>query len=232
METNPSVKHSSTSNDLKSGNGKKPNDAAGRALAANLVDHMNDRNRGYSLLLSAQSLAYQRTSLNRLGWLIPSEQEQTESLAPFPSELRRKSHPAIKWEHRAHELKLVMSTGVPLSAPILEGQQWFIVDASWFKLWLAFVSSSRRMSCPGPIDNLWLINPITDHPYTLLTEDTDEVAGDFRRVTPQVCEGPLEQRASFLCLSLHQSGPYPLMHIRHCCFPKGRLSLCPCCFPS
>lgn len=87
---------------------------------------------------------------------------------------------------RAQELMLVMSTGTPVNLPVLPGQQWFIIDATWFRHWIAFVSSSRRMAPPGPIDNLWMINPHTDMPYELMKEDTDESPGDFRRVPPQV----------------------------------------------
>eukprot|EP00602_Paraphysomonas_sp_CaronLab_P001195 CAMPEP_0185020012 /NCGR_PEP_ID=MMETSP1103-20130426/2600_1 /TAXON_ID=36769 /ORGANISM="Paraphysomonas bandaiensis, Strain Caron Lab Isolate" /LENGTH=713 /DNA_ID=CAMNT_0027550641 /DNA_START=303 /DNA_END=2444 /DNA_ORIENTATION=+ len=110
------------------------------------------------------------------------------SLSPFPSEQKTRVHPAIKWDMRAQELMLVMSTGTPVNIPVSDGQEWFIVDATWFKHWIFFVSSKRRVVPPGPIDNLWMINPLTDRPYEHMREDTDDSSGDFRRVPPQIWE--------------------------------------------
>ena len=158
-----------------------------KATCNNHVHNIDQSSRAYGLLLAAQSLAYQRSTINRVGWANPDVQGEHISLCPYPSELRSRSHPSMKWDVRSKELTLVMSTGIPICAPVSEGHQWFIIDAHWFRHWIEFVSSERRMSAPGPIDNLWMLNPVTDKPYTLLTEDTDDVRGDFRRVTPQVC---------------------------------------------
>ena len=57
-----------------------------------------------------------------------------------------------------------------------------------FRHWVTFVSSSRRMAPPGPIDNLWMIQPKTDTPFLFMVEDTDDKRGDFRRVPPQVLQ--------------------------------------------
>ncbi len=64
----------------------------------------------------------------RLGLLDVSE---SVSLAPLPSENRARSHPAIKWQMRAEELKAVLDTGTPVNLPVLDGEEWFIIDATW-----------------------------------------------------------------------------------------------------
>jgi hypothetical protein len=55
-----------------------------------------------------------------------------------------------------------------------------------FRHWVSFVTSSRRMSPPGPIDNTWMIDPVTDSPYVHLVEESEDTRGDYRRVPPQV----------------------------------------------
>jgi hypothetical protein len=136
-----------------------------------------------SYLRKSQML--QRLRGNKLG-NANTNHSFSHSLSPFPSEQKTRIHPAVKWDMRAQELMLVMSTGTPVNLPVQPGQQWFIIDATWFRHWITFVSSSRRMAPPGPIDNLWMINPHTDSPYELMKEDVDGSPGDFRRIPPQV----------------------------------------------
>jgi hypothetical protein len=140
-----------------------------------------------SYLRKSQML--QRLRGNKLG-NANTNHSFSHSLSPFPSEQKTRIHPAVKWDMRAQELMLVMSTGTPVNLPVQPGQQWFIIDATWFRHWITFVSSSRRMAPPGPIDNLWMINPHTDSPYELMKEDVDGSPGDFRRIPPQVARPP------------------------------------------
>lgn len=95
-------------------------------------------------------------------------------------------HPAEHWNNRSEELDRVLKSGKPPSAPVVAGDIWFIVDATWFKHWFTFVTSTRRMSPPGPINNNWMINPRKNTPFRDLREDTDNRPGDFRRVTPEI----------------------------------------------
>ena len=97
-------------------------------------------------------------------------------------------HPAEHWNNRAQELDRVLQSGKPCSAPVVKGDVWYIIDATWFLHWLKFVTSSRRMAPPGVINNSWMINPQTNAPFRDLREDTDQTKGDFRRVTPAIWE--------------------------------------------
>jgi hypothetical protein len=110
----------------------------------------------------------------------------SHSMSPYPSEQKCRTHPSIKWDMRAEELMLIQATGTPVNKRVEVGEQWFIIDATWFKHWITFVASSRRRAPPGPIDNLWMINPLTDSPYEHMVEDSDDISGDFRRVPPQI----------------------------------------------
>jgi serine/threonine protein kinase len=160
--------------------------------AAILVQAVDDASRDLSRQIEAQSNAYLRKSgllqILRGGNLDNpiSSRSFDHSLSPYPSEIKTRVHPAVKWDKRVQELMTVMATSTPVNSPIREGQMWFVVDASWYKHWIYFVSSSRRVAPPGPIDNLWMINPLTDRPYEQVIEDTDTRQGDFRRVPPQV----------------------------------------------
>ena len=42
------------------------------------------------------------------------------------------------------------------------------------------------MASPGPIDNMWMINVKTNRPFAQLIEETDERAGDYRKVPNKV----------------------------------------------
>lgn len=160
--------------------------------AENLVLAVDNASKEYTRQIEAQAASYVRKSQmlqqlrgNKLG-NIHTSRAFNHSFSPFPSEQKTRVHPSVKWDMRAQELMLVMSTGTPVNIPVARGQQWFIIDAIWFKHWVSFVSSNRRLVPPGPIDNLWMINPMTDAPYEHMVEDTDEISGDFRRVPPQV----------------------------------------------
>jgi hypothetical protein len=80
----------------------------------------------------------------------------------------------------------VIETGKPLNSPIVWGEEWFVIDASWFRHWKSFVSSNRRMVPPGPIDNLWMVSASTSCLIDGLVEDTDDKDGDYRVITPEV----------------------------------------------
>lgn len=82
---------------------------------------------------SSNSAANTNSSLNnagtkRLGMFDVSE---SVSLAPLPSEVRARIHPALKWQHRAEELKVILDTGTPVNLPVKDGEEWFIIDATW-----------------------------------------------------------------------------------------------------
>jgi hypothetical protein len=92
-----------------------------------------------------------------------------------------------------------MATGVKLNADIRPGDHWFIIDGTWFRYWYRFVTSTRRMAPPGPIDNLWMVSVVNSDKekkiykvinvkdkVTRLREDADREDGDFRRLPPQV----------------------------------------------
>ena len=167
-------------------------DAKVRNHAEALVQAVDDVAQEFSKQIEAQASHYVRKSQmlqllrsNKLGNKVASA-SFNHSLSPFPSDQKCRVHPAIKWDMRAEELMLVQATGTPVNKPISPGEQWFIIDATWFKHWIGFVASSRRRAPPGPIDNLWMINPLTEKPYEHMIEDTDENVGDFRRVPPQI----------------------------------------------
>ena len=63
--------------------------------------------------------------------------------APLPSDNLVKAQSGVHWENRASELALVLSTGVPVNAPVEEGHVWHIVDATWYRHWTTFMSSTR-----------------------------------------------------------------------------------------
>lgn len=69
---------------------------------------------------------------------------------------------------------------------MLENEEWFVIDASWFRHWKAFIGSKRRMVPPGPIDNLWMVSSASSNLIEGLVEDTDDKEGDYRIVTPAV----------------------------------------------
>ena len=164
-------------------------DSRTRAHAEALVQAVDDVSKEFSKQIEAQASGYVRKS--KMLQLLRSNKVSNKvtgasfhhSLSPYPSE-----HPAIKWDMRAEELMLVQATGTPVNKPMAPGEQWFIIDATWFKHWITFVASSRRRAPPGPIDNLWMINPLTEVPYEHMIEDSDENSGDFRRVPPQIWE--------------------------------------------
>lgn len=81
---------------------------------------------------------------------------ESVSLAPLPSEHRARQHPALKWQNRDAELKAVLDTGTPVNLPVVDGEEWYVVDASWFRHWVTFVSSNRRMAPPGQISDITL----------------------------------------------------------------------------
>lgn len=156
-----------------------------------LVEAVDEAAKTYARQIEAQTNAFTRnSSLMRSLRSGDKYKSFKGSMSPFPSEQKSRVHPAVKWDMRSQELMLIMSTGTPVNVPVLEGQLWFVIDAVWFRSWIHFVSSRRRTVPPGPIDNLWMINPETEEPYEHLIEDTDERNGDFRRVPPQV-EAPL-----------------------------------------
>src|SRR3546814_9751313 len=90
-------------------------------------------------------------------------------------------HPAEHWNNRSEELSRVLQSGKAPSAPVEAGDVWYIIDATWFKHWLAFVTSTRRMSLPGPVHNNWMINPRKGTPFRDLREDTDNHPGEIGR---------------------------------------------------
>jgi hypothetical protein len=169
-------------------------DSRTRAHAEALVQAVDDVAKEYSKQIEAQASSYIRKS--KMLQLLRSNKLSNKvtgasfnhSLSPYPSEQKCRIHPSIKWDMRAEELMLVQVTGTPVNRPIAKGEQWFIIDATWFKHWITFVASSRRRAPPGPIDNLWMVNPLTEMPYEHMIEDTDENGGDFRRVPPQIWE--------------------------------------------
>lgn len=79
---------------------------------------------------------------------------------------------------------------------MLQGEEWFVIDASWFRHWKTFIGSKRRMVPPGPIDNLWMVSSASSSLIEGLVEDTDEKEGDYRIVTPAVSND-----GTFRCLS-------------------------------
>lgn len=176
------------------GGTKAIEDRRTRAHAEALVQAVDDVAKEFSKQIEAQASGYIRKS--KMLQLLRSNKISNKvtgasfhhSLSPYPSEQKCRIHPAIKWDMRAEELMLVQATGTPVNRPIAEGEQWFIIDAAWFKHWISFVASSRRRAPPGPIDNLWMVNPLTEMPYEHMIEDTDENGGDFRRLPPQIWE--------------------------------------------
>ncbi len=179
-----------------------PSGDADQLAALAVVKAVEAASRDFSRQIEAQSTSYLRKSgllqSLRSGNLEESATSKAflQSFAPVPSEQKMRVHPAVRWDKRVQELMTVMSTGAPVNLPVKKGEMWFVIDATWFKHWICFVSSSRRMSPPGPIDNLWMINPLTDRPYEQIIEDTDLRQGDFRRVPPQAI---------------------PLMHVEYVC---------------
>lgn len=97
--------------------------------------------------IEVQTNAYIRKSgflqLLRSGELdnVPTRQSYAHTLSPFPSDSKTRTHPAARWDQRVTELMTVMSTGTPVNTPVLKGQTWFVIDATWFKHWIYFVSS-------------------------------------------------------------------------------------------
>lgn len=132
--------------------------------------------------LQSQGIVYRRSTAIRCGW----SYGKGGSLAPYPSEKRAAIHPGKKWDARAEEFLRVIKTGRPLSSKVEFGEQWFVVDASWFRHWKRFISSTRRMVPPPPIDNLWMVSSSSSCLIEGLIEDTDDAEGDFRVVTPQI----------------------------------------------
>lgn len=153
----------------------------GKSYKGPVEETEEQKQKRFSALIRAQSLAYCLKTQTR-----KEAKPKQGSLAPYPSEIRTRIHPGQKWNKRTRELALVMATGVPLNYPVKEGDHWFIVDAVWFRQWFRFVSSTRRMVPPGPIDNLWMVGSKTNLPIEGLREDYDKDDGDFRRVPPQV----------------------------------------------
>jgi len=153
---------------------------------AELVKAVSTIAAGFTDQLKAQSDAYMRYQALRSLWSKSQLPMQSDSFAPYPSNHRKRVHPGVRWDRRAEELVLVLATGVPLNSPVEHGQRWFLIDATWFRHWIHFLTSSRRMSVPGPVDNMWMLSPESGRPYADLREDTEDRPGDYRRITPQV----------------------------------------------
>ena len=113
--------------------------------------------------LQSQGIVYRRNTAIRCGW----SYGKGGSLAPYPSAKRCSIHPGKKWDDRVNEFLRIKETGVPLSADVEFGEEWFIVDASWFRHWKTFISSKRRMVPPGPIGRVHKDNYIVFVPFKL-----------------------------------------------------------------
>jgi hypothetical protein len=165
-----------------------------RDILTNRIDTVHNQARNLSVHLEVQShlLSSERSNRPRSANIILPHANCYDGLddvncfVPLPSEHLIKVHPCLHWESRAQELALVLATGVPVNAPVLPGSIWFIIDSSWYRQWSTFVTSRRRMSSPGPINNMWMVNPRTGKPFSQLIEELDTKKGDFRRVTPQI----------------------------------------------
>lgn len=165
-----------------------------RDILTNHIDTVHNQARNFSVHLEVQSHLLSCEGSNCSGLaniMLPHANcydglDSVDCFVPLPSLHNIKVHPCLHWESRAQELALVLATGVPVNAPVLPGSIWFIIDSSWYRQWSIFVTSRRRMSSPGPINNMWMVNPRTGRPFSQLIEELDTKKGDFRRVTPQI----------------------------------------------
>jgi len=159
----------------------------------NLIDSIENEAQKFVVHLEVQSSLLARELIDpksregkQYHKKVYNDLDSINCFVPLPSDHRINVHPSLHWENRATELALVLATGVPVNIPVLPDHTWFIIDSSWYRHWSIFVSSHRRMASPGPIDNLWMLNPRTSRPFSQLTEETDTKKGDFRRVTPKI----------------------------------------------
>jgi hypothetical protein len=165
-----------------------------------LVDAIDVLSERQTELIQAQSFKYERITKEKNSF---SNKLSAQAFCPLPSEHKLRVHPALHWENRIYELTLVLSTGVALNNSCADmTERWFIIDASWYRQWVQFVMSTRRMCPPGPINNYWMLSPRTNSPFLQLIEDSFEIdlrrndrsftnasvdkGGDFRRLTPQI----------------------------------------------